>query len=242
MVRAWSIRHTARRPQKCIHKQRSGAARGGDQACANRRRLCSGQRAPVSSRCRRGLLFCGLAILVPGLPARAAATSHEGGETVGARLTATLSVAQAGSAGRLVVYTLLVRNGGIGDQADDPASDELVDVLPPQLALRRVDADGGAISVDLASNRVRWNGALAAGAAAVAIRIEADVVVTQPATIRNQARVAYDSDGDGRNDSTALSTDPSQPGQAVPTTFHFAGADARQPRHRQQPSSPLPQR
>lgn len=156
-----------------------------------------------------------------------------------ARVTATLSVVQAGTASRPVIYHILLRNSGSGDQRDDPASDELVDVLPAELALRTVDADSGAITVDLAGNRLRWNGALASGAAAVAIRIEADVVVTQPTTIRNQASVAYDSDGDGRNDSTGLSTDPSQPGDAVPTAFRFTGAGARQPvrRRRHIPSS-----
>lgn len=156
-----------------------------------------------------------------------------------ARVTATLSVVQAGTASRPVIYAILLHNSGSGDQRDDPASDELVDVLPAELALRTVDADSGAITVDLAGNRVRWNGALASGAAAVAIRIEADVVVTQPTTIRNQAYVAYDSDGDGRNDSAGLSTDPSQPGEAVPTAFRFTGAGARQPvqRRRHKPSS-----
>lgn len=146
-----------------------------------------------------------------------------------ARVTATLSAVQAGTASRPAIYAILLRNSGSGDQRDDPVSDELVDVLPAELALRTVDADSGAITVDLAGNRLRWNGALASGAAAVAIRIEADVVVTQPTMIRNQASVAYDSDGDGRNDSSGLSTDPSQPGEAMPTTFRFTGAGARQP-------------
>ena len=167
------------------------------------------------------------------------ATNPLDGEAAAARVTATLSVVQAGTASRPVIYAILLRNSGSGDQRDDPVSAELVGVLPAELALRSVDADGGAISVDLAGNRVRWNGALASGAAAVAIRIEADVVVTQPATIRSHACIAYDSDGDGRNASTGLSTDPSQPGAAVPTTFRFTGAGARQPvlRRRHMPSS-----
>lgn len=179
--------------------------------------------AHAASDCHRHRLACCLLVLLAAVPAlgRDATTNHGDGRQA-ARLAANMSVAQAGSASRPVIYAIRLANRGSGEQPDDPASDELVDVLPPELALRMADADRGAITVDLAANSVRWNGALAAGATAM-IRIEADVVVTQPATIRNQAAIAWDGDGDGRNDRTGLSTDPSQPGEAAPATFRFAG-------------------
>ncbi|MCQ4163277.1 hypothetical protein [Tahibacter harae] len=196
----------------------------------------------MRSCCRHGLALGWLLLLLLDMPAFAcdAAANPRGGEAPAARVAAILSVAQAGTASRPVIYDILLFNRGSGDRPDDPVSDELVDVLPAELALRRVDADAGTITVDLAGNRVRWNGALASGAAAVAIRIEADVVATPPATIRNQACAAYDSNGDGRNGRTVLSTDPSHPGAAVPTTFRFAGAQARRPRYRRHPASSSP--
>jgi len=188
-------------------------------------RLGQLRKAQVRNHRRRHVLVCGL-LLGASAIAHDDATWIRGDDRPAARLVARLSIAQAGTASRPVVYDIRLVNEGIGDQPDDPAGDELVDVLPPELALRTADADGGAISVDLAGNIVRWNGALAAGAAAVTIRIEADVVVTQPTTIRNQASVYCDGDGDGRNDSARLSTDPSQPGDAVPTMFRFPGVAA----------------
>ncbi len=60
-------------------------------------------------------------------------------------------------------------------------------------------------------------------AAPVLIQIEADVVVSQPILISNQAQVHYDSDGDGTSDATRLSTDPALAGDAEPTVFQFGG-------------------
>ena len=97
--------------------------------------------------------------------------------------------------------------------------------LPAQLTLVGASADAGSISTDPASNSVFWNGALASGAS-VTILIQADVAITAPATISNQASIHFDSDGDGLNDAAALSSDPTQPGTDVPTRFQFAGAAA----------------
>ncbi len=144
-------------------------------------------------------------------------------EIPGAAVFAYKSVHQVGTASQPVIYEIALSNVGDDDQPDDPASDELVDILPPQLALTLASATSGTVSFDLASNTVRWNGVLAAGAAPVLIQIEADVLITQPALISNQATVHYDSDGDGANDATRLSTDPALAGEAEPTVFQFAG-------------------
>ncbi len=139
-----------------------------------------------------------------------------------ARLVALKRVAQIGTSSQPVIYEIVLSNVGDGDQADDPASHELSDLLPPELAMANASADAGTLSVDVPGNGVHWDGPLAAGAA-VTIRIEADVAITQAAFISNQASVRYDGDGDGSNDTTALSTDPSQSGTEVPTRFRFAG-------------------
>lgn len=141
----------------------------------------------------------------------------------GAHLVAFKSILQPGTTTRPAVYEIVLTNSGAGDQADDPASDELVDVLPPELALRGATASGGVVSVNPSANTVRWNGVLVAGQS-VTLRIEADVAITQAATITNQARINHDSDGDGHNDSSSLSTDPAVPGVDVPTAFRFDGA------------------
>lgn len=144
-------------------------------------------------------------------------------EIPGAAVFAYKSVQQVGTASQPVIYEIALSNLGDDDQPDDPGSDELVDVLPPQLALTSATASSGVVSVDMASNTVRWNGTLASGAAPVLIQIEADVVVSQPMLIPNQAQVHYDSDGDGTSDATRLSTDPALAGDAEPTVFQFGG-------------------
>ena len=142
-----------------------------------------------------------------------------------AQLVAFKSVVQVGTDSQPVIYEIVLENIGDGDQADDPASHELTDVLPAQLTLVGASADAGSISTDPASNSVFWNGALASGAS-VTILIEADVAISHAATISNQASIHFDSDGDGLNDAAALSSDPAQPGTDVPTRFQFAGTAA----------------
>src|SRR6058998_1999320 len=41
-------------------------------------------------------------------------------------------------------------------------------------------------------------------------------------TVSNQATIAFDADGDGTNESSRLSDDPTQPGSSDPTTFTVA--------------------
>ena len=142
-----------------------------------------------------------------------------------AQLVAFKSVVQVGTDSQPVIYEIVLENIGDGDQPDDPASHELIDALPAQLTLVDASANAGSISTDPASNSVFWNGALASGAS-VTILIEADVAITAPATISNQASIHFDSDGDGLNDAAALSSDPTQHGTDVPTRFQFAGAAA----------------
>ena len=161
-------------------------------------------------------------------PANVSVTNTDN-DVAGALVVAYKSVLQPGTTQQPVVYDIQLVNLGDGEQPDDPADDELVDVLPSELTLRTTTADGGTIILDLANNTVRWNGALAVGASPVTIRIEADVAITRSATIYNQAAIAYDANGDGSNDTSGLSSDPSQPGTDVPTAFEFAGGAVTPP-------------
>ncbi|WP_440225776.1 IPTL-CTERM sorting domain-containing protein [Dokdonella sp. MW10] len=148
--------------------------------------------------------------------ARAEATGTILDDDASALLVAAKRIVQVGTPLQPVRYEIVLHNAGSGPQVDAPGSDELVDVLPAELALSSASASGGV--VDLAGNTVRWNGALAAGAS-VTILIEADVVATVPGPISNQAVVHYDSDGDGLNDASGVSNDPDNgPG---PTTFVY---------------------
>jgi Calx-beta domain len=144
-----------------------------------------------------------------------------------AQLAATKRVTQAGTSLQPVVYTLVVSNTGSGPQVDAAASDELVDVLPPGLALQTASASSGTLLADTATNMVRWNGPLAAGASAT-VEIRAAVVATTAGAISNRAQLNYDSNGDGINDTTAQSDDPTTPGDDA-TVFFFTPAGATPP-------------
>ena len=134
--------------------------------------------------------------------------------------------AQPGTPTQPVIYTIELRNTGTGPQAD-AAGDELIDTLPAGLALQAASADSGTVVADTATNTVRWNGALAAGASAT-VEIRATVVATTAGAISNRAQANYDSDGDGINDATALSDDPTTPG-ADATVFVFTPAGTATP-------------
>ncbi|AKU94131.1 internalin, putative [Labilithrix luteola] len=132
-----------------------------------------------------------------------------------AKLVATKSVVYAPP--RAVTYTIDVRNDGTSAQVDDPALDELEDVLPAQLTLKTATATTGAATTS--GNTVHWNGALKTGETA-SITIQAEVLtsVAPETTIANLATIHYDQDGNGVNEATIGSVPPgaTAPG---PTTF-----------------------
>jgi hypothetical protein len=138
-----------------------------------------------------------------------------------AQLAAAKVVTQPGTPTQPVIYAIELRNTGTGPQPDADG-DELVDTLPAALALQSASATSGTVVADTATNTVRWNGALAAGASAT-VEIRATVVATTAGAISNRALANYDSDGDGINDTAALSDDPTTPG-ADATVFVFTPA------------------
>jgi hypothetical protein len=124
-----------------------------------------------------------------------------------------------------VSYLITLVNTGDYDQSDDPQSDEFIDTLPEALVLTSAFADAGDLSMDPDTHTVSWNGELAAGGSVIIV-IDADIVATQPGVISNQGQINFDSDGNGDNDSQALTDDPNTPGDADSTSFQFQGVEA----------------
>jgi hypothetical protein len=111
-----------------------------------------------------------------------------------------------------VDYLLRITNLGSAAQVDDPASDELEDVLPDGLELLSADSDSPTFAVvaDLPSNTVLGNGSIGAGETVV-ILLSAGVTAAPGDEVSNQALARYDADNDGINDTTIVSDDPSTP-------------------------------
>jgi uncharacterized repeat protein (TIGR01451 family) len=122
--------------------------------------------------------------------------------------------------GGSIAYAVTLRNTGGGTQPDVAGSDELLDVLPSSLTLVSASASAGTATATVATNTVAWNGSIASGGA-VTVTVQATVKATTPAetAVSNQGTVRYDGDGNGTNESTALTDDPGEPGAADPTSF-----------------------
>ncbi len=121
-----------------------------------------------------------------------------------------------------VAYTVTLTNGGTGAQADNPGH-ELTDVLPAQLLLVSAGASSGTAAANVATNTVTWDGGIAAGGS-VTITIQATVKPGAGGAISNQGTISYDSDGDGFNDTTALTGDPAAKTPNAPTVFTVPNA------------------
>jgi fimbrial isopeptide formation D2 family protein/uncharacterized repeat protein (TIGR01451 family) len=135
-----------------------------------------------------------------------------------ADVSATKTVAGTFAEGGTVTYTITSTNSGGVAAADNPGN-ELDDVLPTSLTLVSAVASSGTAVANLGTNTVTWNGAIPA-ASSVTVTITATVNAgTEGQTISNQASVAWDADGNGTNEATALSDDPSVAGTADPTSF-----------------------
>jgi uncharacterized repeat protein (TIGR01451 family) len=127
--------------------------------------------------------------------------------------------------GGTILYTIVLTNSGSGAQGDNPGN-ELTDVLPPTLALVSATATSGTAAANVPTNTVAWNGAIPA-AGTVTITITATILpAAAGATVANQGTISYDSDGNGTNDATAQTDDPTAAGAANPTTITVAGGPA----------------
>ena len=80
-------------------------------------------------------------------------------------------------------------------------------------------ATSGTAVATVGTNTVSWNGSIA-GNGTVTITIVATVLPTAAGTnVNNQGSVAFDADGNGSNESTALTNDPGVAGGCQPTVF-----------------------
>jgi uncharacterized repeat protein (TIGR01451 family) len=136
-----------------------------------------------------------------------------------ATLSATKIVTGAYYRGGVVNYTVVIGNSGPSAQYDNPGN-ELTDALPPTLVLTGASATAGTAGANLATNTVGWNGAIPAGSS-VTLTITATVsnAAFPGAVISNQATLAHDADGNGTNEASGVSDDPSVGGAADPTDF-----------------------
>lgn len=132
--------------------------------------------------------------------------------------TKTLQSAAQVFPGASVSYRIVLSNAGPAAQTD-LAGDEFVDVLPAAVGLLNATASSGTITSSPATNTVRWNGAIAAGAS-VTIQINGRALPTpSQVTANNQGTIQFDGNGDGINEATALTDDPSVAGAANPTAL-----------------------
>ncbi|WP_165371407.1 fibronectin type III domain-containing protein [Pseudolysobacter antarcticus] len=130
--------------------------------------------------------------------------------------TKTVSASGGFTPGATIIYTVVVNNTGLGAQTDNPG-DEFTDSLPAGITLVSATATSGTTTTG--AGIVHWNGSIPA-AGSVTITITATINANASGTIVNQGSVQFDADGNGTNESTALTNDPSVGGgTANPTSF-----------------------
>jgi uncharacterized repeat protein (TIGR01451 family) len=133
-------------------------------------------------------------------------------------ITGTKSVSGSFLSGSAVVYTIVLTNSGVGGQGDNPGN-ELLDVLPTQLALTGATATSGTTVATIPSGTVTWNGAIPIGAS-VTITINATINPGHEGDIvSNQGSISFDANGDGINEATGVTDDPALAGANDPTSF-----------------------
>jgi hypothetical protein len=92
------------------------------------------------------------------------------------------------------------------------------------LTLVGASATSGTATPNVGTNTVTWNGAIAAGGS-VTITINATIKPgTAPGTVvSNQGTIAYDADGNGTNEASAVTDNPATQTPSDPTSFAVAG-------------------
>jgi uncharacterized repeat protein (TIGR01451 family) len=134
-------------------------------------------------------------------------------------VSATKAASGTFSNGSTVTYTVVLTNSGTTPQADNPGN-EFVDILPAGLTLVSATATSGTTVANVGTNTVTFNGSIPASGS-VTITINTTINGTQ-STITNQGTVNFDADGNGTNESSAQTDDPSTPAPGDATTFQVA--------------------
>ncbi len=140
----------------------------------------------------------------------------------GATVSGTKTASGTFEPGGMVIYTVTLTNSGPGPQGNNPG-DEFVDVLPAELALLTASANSGTANANVGTNTVTWNGSIPAGGSVI-ITITATILPNAGgATISNQGTINFDGNGDGTNESTAMTDDPGAAGGENPTVIQIEG-------------------
>jgi uncharacterized repeat protein (TIGR01451 family) len=142
-----------------------------------------------------------------------------------AAVSATKTVAGQLVSGGAVTYTVVLPNAAAQTQGDNPGA-EFTDVLPAQLTLVSATATSGTAVATVATNTVTWDGSIPGGSS-VTITIQATIKAeTIGSTVSNQGTAAYDADGDGTNEASAVTDDPTVVNLTDPTVFTVAAQTA----------------
>jgi uncharacterized repeat protein (TIGR01451 family) len=127
--------------------------------------------------------------------------------------------------GSTVTYTIVLTNTGSATQLDNPGN-EFTDALPSGLSLVSASGTSGAALATVGTNTVTWNGTITSNGS-VTITIQATINnAAAGTTITNQGSIAYDADGNGTNEASALTDDPNVAGANNPTSFVAHSAPA----------------
>jgi uncharacterized protein len=136
-----------------------------------------------------------------------------------ATVSGTKSAAGTFAQGSTVTYTVVLTNSSTHNQGDNPGA-EFTDVLPAGLNLVSATATSGTATATVGTNTVTWNGSIAAGASVtITINATVDPGIPVGTTITNQGTIAYDADGNGTNEASAVTDDPGAAGPGNPTVF-----------------------
>jgi uncharacterized repeat protein (TIGR01451 family) len=135
-------------------------------------------------------------------------------------ISGTKTVSGSFKPGGAITYTVVLSNMGNRDQADNPGH-EFTDVLPAALSLVGASSTSGTAVATVATNTVTWDGAIPAGGT---VTIAIDATVKNDPTfagtaVANQGTISFDADGNGTNESSAVTDDPATPGSGDPTVF-----------------------
>jgi uncharacterized repeat protein (TIGR01451 family) len=144
-------------------------------------------------------------------------------EATSPNVTGTKTVSGTYAVGSTVTYTVSLNNIGEGTQGDNPG-DEFTDILPSSLTLASATATSGTAVANVGTNTVMWNGSIPASAS-VTITITATIEAgTEGTTVSNQGTINYDYDGNGTNEETKLTDDPTVVGKSDPASFTVGAA------------------
>jgi uncharacterized repeat protein (TIGR01451 family) len=125
--------------------------------------------------------------------------------------------------GDAVKFVFVLLNGGPNAQADNPGN-EFTDTLPAGLTLVGASATSGTVAT--VANTVNWNGAIpVCGTVTITINATVDAG-TAGMKLCNQGVVFFDANGDGVNESNALSDDPDEPGASDPCCLTILSTEA----------------